>query len=80
MNRYELILIIAIAATATIVLIKSKRFDRFVRSLLNGSNSVTASDIKNNATQVHKAARARNKELSQEEKNLHKEKSVLKDL
>lgn len=80
MNRYELLLIVAIAAVAIVMLIKSKRFDRFIKSLLNGSDSVTASDIKQDAERVTESINARNKELAEQEKNLRKEKSTLKGL
>ena len=80
MNRYELLLIVAIAAAAIVILIKSKRFDRFVKSLLRGSDSATASDIKEDAKRVTQSINSRNKELTEQEKNLRKEKSTLKSL
>ena len=80
MNRYELLLLVAIAAAAIVMLIKSKRFDRFIKSLLRGSDSTTASDIKEDASRVTESINARSKELAEQEKILRKEKSTLKGL
>ena len=80
MNRYELLLIVALAAAAIVFLIKSKRFDHFIKSLMRGSDSTTASDIKEDAQRVTESINTRNKELTEQEKNLRKEKSTLKSL
>lgn len=80
MNRYELLLLVIIAAVAIVMLIKSKRFDNFIKSLLRGSNPTTASEIKQDAEQVTNSINARNKELERIQNNLHKEKKILKNL
>lgn len=80
MNRYELLLLVAVAVVAIVFVIKSKWFDRFINSLLRGSKSTTAEDIKNDAKSVTQAIRERETELTEQEKNLRKEKKVLKDL
>lgn len=80
MNRYELLLIVAVLIVATVVVIKSKWFDNFIKSLMRGTKPVDAADIKQEAKAVIEARRKLEQDLAEHEKNLRKEKKALKDL
>lgn len=80
MNRYEILAAVVLVAIAIVYMIKSKWFDRLVKSLMKGSEPVTATDIKVEAGRVTEHIRSREEELKTAETNLRNEKKILKDL
>ncbi len=80
MNRFEIFLIAVVLAVAVIYFIKSKTFDKFIKSLLNGPDAKDAKDLVEQQKENRKDAVLYARNLSDEEKRILKEKKTLEKL
>lgn len=70
MNRLELLILLALLATAVIFVLKSKWFDSMVDSLLRGSKRTTPKDIRSAQKEIEGDKKKLKKDLDAEAKKV----------
>ena len=80
MNRFELFLFLLSLMAVTIIVIKSKWFDRMVDSLLRGTKSTSVDDLKADSTRLKTGVQTLDANLTSQAADIERAKTDLKSL
>ncbi len=80
MNRLELLSIFLLLVVLTIVVIKSKWFDRLIDSLLRGTKSTSVRDLKADAERLNANTETVSQDLETQAAQIKRDKAALKQL
>lgn len=80
MNRLNIFFVFLLLVTVTVMVIKSKWFDRAVDSLIKGTKSTTVGDLKKDASKLNANTQTIQETLDAETARIKREKAELNQL